>query len=311
MRRKFTLTLAGISLLALASCSTGKLAQTGVDNDDVYNPVAKAKEVPKYEEKQSSYRTDEQMYGGNDYTNEEYEGEYASRIDRFYYNRPWRSFYDSYYSYRFDPWYDYYYGFNSWYRPGVSINIGWGSPWYYDNYYWGYYGSPYYSRYWGPYSYYNSYPGYYGGYYPRYGYGYPGRAYTSPNYRSRPNRETNIGRGASGSYSPAPSRGTTSTNGRPERTPGRIGTTSSRPSGSGTSGTSTENSRPSRPARTQEVRTPRESSSPRPQSRPTEYSRPERTSSGSSSGSSSSGRSSSGSSSSGGSSSSRPSRGGR
>src|SRR5690606_41853379 len=101
-------------------------------------------------------------------------------------------------------------GFNSWYRPGFSISLGWGSPWYYDNYYWGgYYGYPYYSRYWGPVSYYSYFPGYgYGGYYgyPYYN-NYP--AYTNPNYRSRPNRETTIGRGNT-IYNPAtPNRNST------------------------------------------------------------------------------------------------------
>jgi hypothetical protein len=303
MRRIFTITLTSLALLALGACSTSQLAQQNVDNDDVYGSVVKAKEMPQPQEK--SYRTDEELYGGNDYSDEEYEGEYASRIDRFYYNRPWRSFYDSYYSYRYDPWFDYY-GYNSFYRPGFSISLGWGSPWLYDNYYWGFYGSPYYSRYWGPYSYYNSYPyGYGGGYY---GY-YPGRLSPSRDYRARPNRETNLGRGITGGYYPGTTRGTVGTrssSGRPERyTPStNSGRTSTRPS-SGSGETS------SRPSRTEQARPARESSAPREQSRPVEYSRPERTSSGSSSGSSSSGRSSGGSSSSGSSSSGRPSRGNR
>jgi hypothetical protein len=303
MRRIYTLTLASLALLVFGGCSTSQLAQQNVDNDDVYGSVVKAKELPKYEKKEPSYRTDEELYGGNDYSDEEYQGEYADRIDRFYYNRPWNSFYDSYYSYRYDPWFDYY-GYNSFYRPGISFNIGFGSPW-------GYYGyNPYYSRYWGPYSYYNSYPGYgYGGFYPGYGYGgyYPGNVYSRRDYRSRPNRETNLGRGITGGYYPGTNRGTVgsrSSTGRPDRsTPSSVGgRTSTRPS-SGTGATST------RPTRTEQVRPPRESSAPREQSRPT-YSRPER-STPSSSGSSSGGRSSSGGSSSGSSGGSRPSRGGR
>jgi hypothetical protein len=148
MRRKLTIGLASVAVLFLGACSTSKLAQSDNNNDDVYNTVARAKEQPKYEEKESSYRTDEQLYGGNNYSDEydAYEGEYASRLNRFYYNTPWRSYYDSWYSYRYDPLFDNYYGYNNFYRPGFSINVGWGSPWYNNNYYWGYYGSPYYSR---------------------------------------------------------------------------------------------------------------------------------------------------------------------
>src|SRR5690606_38787173 len=196
MRRKLTLGLTAFALLAMGACSTTQLAQQA-NNDDVYFTEAKAKEIPAYtakEDRQPNYRTDEQLYGGEDHAYDDYSdrGEYAARIDRFYYNSPWRGYYDSWYSY--DPWYDFGWGFNSWYRPGFSISLGWGSPWYYGNFYWGgYYGYPYYSRYWGPVSYYNYYPGY--GYYGYPYYNYP--VYTNKNYRSRPSRETTIGRGNS------------------------------------------------------------------------------------------------------------------
>ncbi|WP_423149626.1 hypothetical protein [Rubrolithibacter danxiaensis] len=322
MRRIFTLGVASMVILALGACSTSKLAQNNT-NDDVYYTEAKAKEQPEYSkpaysEKEQDYRTDEQLYGGeqyaDDYTSDDYyyDSDYATRLNRFYYNTPWRSYYDNYYnySYRYDPWLDY--GFNSWYRPGISFSLSFG-PRYWNDYYYYSYGYPYYNRYWGPVSYYSYYPGYgYGGYYnPYYGYG-RGTIYNSPNYRSRPNRQT-TGYGNSGYY---PNRGNAGiiSSGRPERaTPnsnGRINdrTSSTQPAGNGTS------NRPSRPTRTQETRAPRESSAPREQQRRPEYSRPERTEVSrpapsyqpSNSGSGGGGRSSSGSSGGG-----RPSRGGR
>lgn len=269
-----------LGLLGLSACSTSKLAQSTSNTDDVYYTEERAKEQPA--RTQPAYRTDEQLYGGNNYADSSYSyngwDNYANRIDRFYYNRP----YDSWY-YRYDPWFDSYYGLNSWnYRPGFSVSLGWGSPWFYDDYYYGYYGYPYTGRYWGPYSYYSYYPGYYyGGYYGG-GY-YGGVIRTNPNYRSRPNRETGISR-SNPLYNPRLNPGTTGygNTGRPQR----IGSPSNTNRGNTVSGRPEQSStpqRPSRPARRQE--TTRPSYTPeRQQSRPTEYSRPQRSSSPSSSG---------------------------
>ena len=217
--KKLILPALAASALLLGACSTTQLAQQSNAEDDVYFTKAKAREVPnpvvstentqntQNTRNERTYRTDEQLYGGGNYTDEyysdyNYDYGYASRLNRFYDRSPWRSgYYDPWYSYSYMPWYTYRYDpffYDPWYySPGTSVWIGVGVyPRYgwYDNYYWGFYGSPYSSRYWGPYSYYNVYPGYYGGGY--YGGGYYGGVnqlpnrrrpnYTDPNYRSRP-----------------------------------------------------------------------------------------------------------------------------
>ena len=190
------------SALLLGACSSQKLAQDSSD-DDVYFTSAKAKEIPvpvasnSQPQKEKSYKTDEQLYGGGNYTDQDYYDDYnydygyASRLNRFYGRSPWRSaYYDSWYSYGYYPWYTYRYDpffYDPWYySPGTSIWVGIGSyPRYgwHDNYYWRYYGSYYNSPYWGPYSYNNVYPGYYGGGY----YGGSNRHNNNNrNYRARP-----------------------------------------------------------------------------------------------------------------------------
>ena len=184
--KSLLLTTFAASILVLGSCSSTRLAQNQED-DDVYNTVAKAKEVkaPVYQtqdnsREERSYRTDEQLYGGENYQEDayyddyDYDYGYASRLNRFYGRSPWRTnYFDSWYAYSYNPWYTYRYDpfyYDPWYyRPGISVSVGFGSyPRYggcwgcFDNGY--YYGYPYYDRYWGPYSYYNVYPGY--------GYGY-------------------------------------------------------------------------------------------------------------------------------------------
>lgn len=201
MKRLLLPALASVSLL-LGACSTNRLAQVST-NDDVYYSQAKAKEVEYPQKNEQSYRTNEQLYGGGDYADDnvdyDYDYGYASRLNRFYYASPWRTYYDSWYSYSYDPWYSYRY--DPWfYGSGLSLSFGFGYP-YYTNYYspWGYYGygNPYYGNYWGPVSYYGGYP---------YGYGYGGGYYgggiaSGRNNRSRPNMGTgnpNYGKDRSG-----------------------------------------------------------------------------------------------------------------
>jgi len=189
--RLFTSLLAA-GTVALASCSAPRLAQENNSADDVYNSVAQAKVYTPPAPKQSAQYKDtsdyDDEYGLSD---PYYDMDYSSRINRFYYGSPFRSYYDPFY-------YDYY-GYNSfspWYGPGLSISFGWGwgSPFYnsYLNspyYGWGIY-SPYYA--WSPYSYYGGYGGgLYGGYY---GGGYGGRVNVLPGtttYGPRPDRTGN------------------------------------------------------------------------------------------------------------------------
>ena len=330
--KKLLLPVFAVSALLLNSCSTTQLAGQADSNDDVYYTEAKAKVIqPPAERVQSStpnksYRTDEQLYGDeysdNSYRNNRYDDDYtySSRINRFYYNSPYRPYYDYRYSYGYNPWYTYSYDpffYDPWlYRPGVSVWIGTGRYWSPYNY--GYYGSRYNNGYWGPYSYYNTYPGYnYGGrYYSGGGY-YNGGVYNNPNHRARPDRESGMGRSGNndpqtGIYIPSTGRPNRSSV-NPNRTPdGRISSSDQGSSGASSQPSSTS-SRPNRPSRTQEAAAPRQQTAPAPRPEPREYSRPERSSSPapSSSGSSSGGGSSNGSSSGGSSSGSRPSRGGR
>jgi hypothetical protein len=93
-------------------------------------------------------------YGGGRYDSRAYGGRYDSRGYGYAtrgYGAPLRSYY-----------YPYYYG----YRPGLSIGLGFGYPYYYGSY-----GYPYYGGYGYGYS--------YGGYYPAYG-GYGGYGYVAP-----------------------------------------------------------------------------------------------------------------------------------
>jgi len=168
----------------LASCSTTQLAQQSTaTDDDVYSTQAKAKEVNYAPVADRNYRTDEQLYGGNDYSDGDYSDNidydydygYASRINRFQYGSGYRPYYDNFYSFGYNPWYSYGYDpffYDPWaFRPGYSMWFGFGTfggSWGYNP--WGY-GNPYaYGNYWGPVS--------YGGFrYPGYGYGYGGGYY--------------------------------------------------------------------------------------------------------------------------------------
>ena len=145
--------------LVVSSCSTPQIAQRTITDDDVYGSTARAveyqqpsrSEAAQYLDRDSSY-TDNDNYGVND---PYYDMDYYSRINRFYYGSPFRSYYD--------PYFDGFYGYNGYspYYSGLSLGLGFGYGW----------GSPYMGGFWGPYSsfgYYNPYWGYsswpYGGY---------------------------------------------------------------------------------------------------------------------------------------------------
>ena len=265
--------LASVSLLMAACSTTNQLAQQG-NNDDVYYSEAKAKEVDYARQPERTYRTDEQLYGGEDHgDNVDYDFDYgyASRLNRFQYASPWRTYYDNWYTYSYDPWYSYRY--DPWYYgTGLSLSFGWGSP-YFGGYSspWGIYGygSPYYSNYWGPVSYYGygGYPGWgYGGY-PGWGYG-GGVVVNRRNNESRPSTGTgNPYYGSRDRYSrPGTSTSTNGTSNRPERMPRNT----SVPAGRDNTGqvSSERRSRPERPARTER---------PERTERPTERSYPQST----------------------------------
>lgn len=297
----------------LGSCSTTQLAQQSTaPDDDVYSTQAKAKEVTYAPVAERNYRTDEQLYGGNDYSDSDYEENidydfdygYASRINRFQYGSGYRPYYDNFYSYGYSPWYGYGYDpffMDPWaFRPGYSMWFGlgtFGGSWGYNP--WGYGNAYGYGNYWGPVS--------YGGFgYPRYGYGYGGGYYGGVAARSNnprpylgsgnPNavRDGDRGTRAVGRANGAiytPGRGRTSANGTYSR-PTRPSSGTTRP------GTATQ-SRPTRVERP--AREPYVDRTPSTQSTRPTYD----------GGSSSSGRSSGGGSSSGGGGNSRPSRGSR
>lgn len=235
MKRNFLLLFSAGLFFVISACSSSRLAQKTDINDDVYNMAAKAKEMPVYVANEApakadkDYRTEEQLYGdryNNSYNSYDYyDGTYASRINRFHNNSPWRnSYYDSWYNYSYSPWsYRYNRGYN--YGPGVSIYIGSTPSWEYNPYanyrydpYWGYIPySPYNSgsRYWGPYSYNNYYPGYsYGGIYNNGGYNTPSN---NSNSRSRPNREGVNSDNPTIYNSPSPISAPAPANARPQR----------------------------------------------------------------------------------------------
>jgi len=301
----FTSMLA-VTALFVASCSTSKLAQNSAIQDDVYNTTAQAKEYKEIAPPQVTAQNDTQTddyYGTND---PYYDMDYATRINRFYYANPWRTYYDGYYgynSYLFSPFYNSYaFGFGMGMYGGLN---SWISPYSY----WGYYGSPYYGNYWGLYSYNNPY--YYGGGYGLGG-GYygsiGGRGHNNANYGPRPSRgsENGLNRGNGTSYNGNPngaiSRTSSSGGSRAERYNPSNGTTSSTRTNGTTSSTPTSRTSSgsdSRPTRSNDSPPPARTYSPPQQSSPPPSS--------SSSGSSSRGSGSSSSSSSGG---GRPTRGG-
>jgi uncharacterized membrane protein YgcG len=203
------------SMLALAaivasSCSAPRIAQQNTnDDDDVYNTTAKVKVyTPAPVKPAQSAVADEQQYEESDYygtSDPYYDMDYSSRINRFYYSTPWRSYYDPYF-----------YGGGFYPSNGWSVGIGY-SP-FYNSYWnspysgWGYASSPFWGyNNWGWNNYYYG-GGYYGGGYygggflggGYYGGGYyTGRTTNVPDYRARPSggRENGIGRGDYGRVS--------------------------------------------------------------------------------------------------------------
>lgn len=161
--------------VVLASCSAPRLAQQSSDTDDVYNSVAQATEYVQPAPSQSSQYKDDSVdreYGTSD---PYYDMDYSSRINRFYYGSPFRSYYDPYY-------YDYYgyNGFSPWYS-GFNLGFGWGWG---NSFYGNYWNSPYYG--WGIYSpYYAWNPFYGGGYLGGYYGGYYGGGYLGGGYVNR------------------------------------------------------------------------------------------------------------------------------
>jgi hypothetical protein len=170
----FTGLLAWTSLV-VTSCSTPQMAQSVNIQDDVYNTTATAvayeRPAPSAAARyQDSISTNN--YGSSD---PNYDMDYYSRINRFYYGSPFRSYYDPF----FDPYFDGFYGYNAFspYYSGLSFGLGF-------NYGWG-------GGFWGPYSYgglyspfwgYRTWPygGYMGGGY--YGGGFLGGGYYGGGY---------------------------------------------------------------------------------------------------------------------------------
>ena len=199
--------IAAIAILA-SSCSTPNLAQKGAIADDVYNTTAQAKVYTPVDpvQNQANNNVTEDYYGKSD---PNYDMDYSSRIDRFYYGNPVRGYYDPYYNYygynnfygynNLNSPYGFYYGgglgpyYNNWFN---NPYYGWNGNPYYNG---GFYGAPYYynnywNNYWGPYS--------YGGYLGGGGVIYTGRNTYNPNYATRPSRgsENGIGRNTTGYY---------------------------------------------------------------------------------------------------------------
>lgn len=282
----FTSILA-VAAIAVSACSTPKLAQQGVDSDDVYNSTAQAKTyvpapiMPSQQVPDRQYEEDD-YYGTSD---PYYDMDYSSRINRFSYGSAWRSYYDPYfYGSLYSP-YSVYLGYNNFYGGGF-YGPGWG---YLSSPFWGYNNFGYNN--WGYSNYYGG--GYYGGgflgggYYGGGGY-YTGRTTMVPDYKARPylGRENGVGITTRGMARPS------SSVTRRSDASGNIVNERSRsdryvPNTSTTAPTRSERSTasPARPERTQSAPPPR----PAPASTPPTRSESTRGSSGSSSSGSSSG----------------------
>jgi len=269
----------------VASCSTSKLATTS-QNDDVYNSVAKAREVEvipqqQYAQNQNQDQGQDQE-GYDEYygtSNPYYDMDYSSRINRFSNGTSWRGYYDPYYdnfsygnSYGATNYLGYGglgwssgYGLGGW-GSGFGIGLGYGSIWnnpfYYGNmgFGWNNFGW----NNWGPYSYYDRFGwggGWYGG-----GFGYGGGFYGGGVYTGNTNTVRRASPGAvdnrmrrSGNGISYPNYGRPSRNGYVDQngnrvTPNNVG---SRPPRNSGYGPQQQNSRPQRnenynpPARTE------------------------------------------------------------
>jgi len=303
--------LLAVTALFVASCSTPKLAKNNAIQDDVYNTTAQAKEYiapaprPEPIQYQDETTVTEDSYYGN--SDPYYDMDYTSRIDRFYYASPWRSYFG----------YNDFYGYNSFYSP-YSFGLGgfYGNVynnWGYNSYLnWGLYGAPYFSNFWGPYSWYNPYGGFYGGGWGGggfYGGGFAGGG-TNANYRPRPARgsENGVGR-ANGTYMGGGTSRANATNANGNTSVGRSRAEMYNPATNGSTRPSSANGNTSNaPTRSEGTQSrPTRSNDAPQQSRPT-YNPPAQSSPPPSSSGSSRGG---GSSSSGGGGGGRPTRGGR
>lgn len=305
-----------LATFVVTSCSAPRMAQQSTNDDDVYNTTAKAKiytPAPIKPSEQVAATVDDQEYAESDYygtSDPYYDMDYSSRINRFYYSSPWRTYYDPYFysgwypqngwSIGFSPFYNNYWNspYSGW---GNAYSPFWGwnnSGW--NNYYYGggYYGGGFLGG------------GYYGGGY--YGGGfYTGRTTNVQDYRSRPGlgRENGVGSNRNSLGRAANGRGTVRSddNGNVISRRGRAATYDGNNPGN-TSGR-TSSTRPAR-EQSESVRPTRGQSNTAPARQPEAtrpaYTPPARSSEGSSGSSRSSG-SGSGSSSSG----SRPARAGR
>ncbi|WP_316839933.1 hypothetical protein [Pedobacter gandavensis] len=258
-RHLFTGMLA-LTTLVVASCSAPRYAQQGAQDDDVYNSNAKAQiytPQPRVVAPQNDYDADNEYYGTSD---PYYDMDYSSRINRFSYASPWRSYYD--------PYFDGGFGYGGGFSLGLSFGSSWGNPYY--GWGGGFYPSfgynPWYPGWGGGY-----YPGWGGGFYPGWGGGIiigsnTGRTYNAPRPSRSPGDRSYGGSTVRGSGNTRTdmngnviSRGSRSESYLPNRTQG----TQQRASG--------QNSRPMRDNNRQEpqARPSRESYRPQPQSNPT------------------------------------------
>ncbi|WP_316805638.1 hypothetical protein [Pedobacter nototheniae] len=216
----------------VASCSTSKLAQNST-SDDVYNSVAKAREVeyvaPQAQQQQQQQQQDQYQSDYNDdyygTSNPYYDMDYSSRINRFYNGYSWQGYYDPY----FDNYYynnNYLgYGLGAYNGYGLGLGLGWNSGFGWNGgfgwgggFYGNSWGNPYYGwNSWGPNSYYDRFGwggGWYGG-----GWGIGGGLYSNrtnyhrPSYTDR-NTVNSNGYYPNGNGSRA---GANSNNGRPSR----------------------------------------------------------------------------------------------
>jgi hypothetical protein len=179
----------------VASCATSKLAQTK-PADDVYNSVAKAREVEvvlpaQNQQAQVQNRGQEEYDEYYGTSNPYYDMDYSSRINRFYNGYSFQGYYDPYFdnyyygnSYENSNYLGYGLGWNNGYGlggwgggfgGGFGYGSIWSNPFYYGNSGYGW-NNPYGWNSWGPNSYYDRY-GWGGGYYGGGGWGIGGGYY--------------------------------------------------------------------------------------------------------------------------------------
>ncbi|WP_152969697.1 hypothetical protein [Pedobacter sp. Hv1] len=200
--------LLAVTALFVASCSAPRMVQNNSIQDDVYNSTARAKEYIAMAPIQNS-QTDSVNTGYYATSDPYYDMDYSSRIDRFYYGSPWRSYFNNnYFDYGYNGYNNYYGNFYGSNYFGFGLGLGGYFGGFYNNwsnpyYNWAFYGSPYFSNFWGPYSYYSGFygGGFYGGGFYGGGFGGGGYLVRERNNNPRPSRgsENGVSR-ANGSY---------------------------------------------------------------------------------------------------------------